>query len=101
MTVLVFSGVLDGRCAPELPDALFAAARACPKGVALDLRPVESCDEAGVAALARACEYARRAGHPVGLAASCARLDWLMVLTDTLHLVADHLTADPDPDFGL
>ena len=66
-------------------------------GLALDLRGVEVCDAAGVAALARACEHARRAGHAIGLAASTAHLDRLMVLTDSLHLVADHLDAGPDP----
>ncbi|MFD0532172.1 hypothetical protein ACFQ1I_45490 [Kitasatospora arboriphila] len=55
-----------------------------------------ACDEAGVAALARACEYARKSGHTVGLAASTAGLDRLMVLTDTLQLVADHLDIGPD-----
>ncbi|WP_052391405.1 STAS domain-containing protein [Streptomyces sp. NRRL B-24484] len=93
-TLMLVAGTLDDRCAPELPEALYSAARACPGGLALDLRAVVVCDEAGVAALARAGEYARRAGHAVGLAASTPDLDRLMVLTDTLHLVADHLCAD-------
>ncbi|MFD9123543.1 STAS domain-containing protein [Kitasatospora sp. NPDC059571] len=95
--VLLLSGALDSRCALELPEALLAAVRACPDGLALDLSGVDVCDEAGVAALARACEHARRFGHPVGLAASTADLDRLMVLTDTLHLVADHLDATGGP----
>ncbi|WP_431676133.1 STAS domain-containing protein [Kitasatospora sp. KL5] len=97
VTLLVVSGTLDARCAPELPDALLATARACSDGLALDLRGVEVCDAAGVAALGRACEHARRAGRPIGLAASTPDLDRLMVLTDSLHLVADHLDAGPDP----
>ncbi|MEV7182332.1 hypothetical protein [Kitasatospora sp. NPDC093679] len=97
VTLLLMAGTLDDRCAVDLPEALLSAARACPDGLALDLRAVVACDEAGVAALARACEYARKAGHTVGLAASTAGLDRLMVLTDTLQLVAaDHLDIGPD-----
>ncbi|WP_030273047.1 STAS domain-containing protein [Streptomyces sp. NRRL B-24484] len=97
VAVLLLSGTLDSRCAPELPEVLLAAARACPDGLALDLRGVEECDAAGVAALGRACEHARMSGHPLGLAASTADLDRLMVFTDTLHLIAGHLDADSGP----
>ncbi|MEW1912999.1 STAS domain-containing protein [Kitasatospora sp. NPDC085895] len=96
-TVLLMAGVLDARCAVELPEVLLSAARGCPGGLALDLRGVGECDEVGVAALGRACEHARRAGNPVGLAAATADLDRLMVLTDALHLVADHFDIGHDP----
>ncbi|WP_354644165.1 STAS domain-containing protein [Kitasatospora camelliae] len=98
VTLLLVTGTLDARCAPELPEALVAAAGDGPGGgLALDLRGVEACDTAGVAALGRACEHARKEGYAIGLAASTADLDRLMVLTDSLHLVADHLDAGPDP----
>ncbi|MCU7827258.1 hypothetical protein [Kitasatospora sp. DSM 101779] len=58
------------------------------------------CDAAGAAALAQACVYVRRSGHVVGLAASTAELDRLMVFTDTLHLVADHLDAGTGAQSG-
>ncbi|MEV8100308.1 STAS domain-containing protein [Kitasatospora sp. NPDC085879] len=97
VTALLVSGVLDGRCAAELPGELLAAAGACPEGLVLDLQGVGECDAAGVVALAGACEHARQAGHSIGLAASTAELDRLMVFTDTLHLVADHLDAGHGP----
>nr|WP_257019568.1 STAS domain-containing protein [Streptomyces sp. TLI_235] len=86
---LLVSGVLDGRCAAELPGELLAAAGACPEGLVLDLQGVGECDVAGVVALAGACEHARQAGHSIGLAASTAELDRLTELQDLTDLAAD------------
>ncbi|MFC8452338.1 STAS domain-containing protein [Kitasatospora sp. NPDC057223] len=93
---MLVAGVLDGQCAREMRQALLAAARACPGGLALDLSGVREGDLQGVAALVAACEAVRAAGHPVGLVAASAQMDGLMVLTGALHLLIDHLDVGPD-----
>ena len=96
MTRLVVTGRLDVSCGQSLPEVLLSAARSSPGGLALDLSGVEACDMAGAVTLAGACERARTAGHPVGLAAASPEMDRVMVLTGTLHLVADDVAAGPD-----
>ena len=96
MTRLVVSGRLDVSCGQSLPEVLLSAARSSQGALALDLSGVEACDMAGAVTLAGACERARAAGYPVGLAAASPEMDRMMVLTGTLHLVADDIDAGPD-----